>query len=97
MKTIKKNVVFFREAPSSLWGPRPHLGQSCPLAYSLIYCLFQVQRKQEEEAAKKGTEQKEMITVPLRKALEKQGYKLIGSHSGVKLCRWTKVGLGILK
>lgn len=21
-----------------------------------------------------------------------QGYKLIGSHSGVKLCRWTKVG-----
>jgi hypothetical protein len=26
-----------------------------------------------------------------KKALEKQGYRLIGSHSGVKLCRWTKV------
>ena len=22
--------------------------------------------------------------------LAKQGYKLVGSHSGVKLCRWTK-------
>ena len=34
---------------------------------------------------------KEMITPPLRQVLSKQGYKLIGSHSGVKLCRWTKV------
>lgn len=33
---------------------------------------------------------KEMITPELRKALTKQGYRLIGSHSGVKLCRWTK-------
>jgi len=33
---------------------------------------------------------REMLTVPLRKALSKQGYKLVGSHSGVKLCRWTK-------
>ncbi len=37
-----------------------------------------------------GENQKEMITPLLRKSLEKQGYKLIGSHSGVKLCRWTK-------
>ena len=44
---------------------------------------------------KKGVlgEPKEMITPVLRKNLEKQGYKLIGSHSGVKLCRWTKVGI----
>ncbi|XP_072248029.1 S-adenosyl-L-methionine-dependent tRNA 4-demethylwyosine synthase TYW1 isoform X2 [Leuresthes tenuis] len=35
-------------------------------------------------------EQREMITPALREALTKQGYKLIGSHSGVKLCRWTK-------
>lgn len=34
---------------------------------------------------------KEMVTPELRQALTKQGYKLIGSHSGVKLCRWTKV------
>ncbi|XP_013772312.1 S-adenosyl-L-methionine-dependent tRNA 4-demethylwyosine synthase-like [Limulus polyphemus] len=32
----------------------------------------------------------EMITPILRQALTKQGYKLVGSHSGVKLCRWTK-------
>ncbi|XP_027752103.1 S-adenosyl-L-methionine-dependent tRNA 4-demethylwyosine synthase [Empidonax traillii] len=43
-------------------------------------------RKEEEE------EKREMITPALRDALTKQGYKLIGSHSGVKLCRWTKVG-----
>ena len=35
-------------------------------------------------------EMKEMITPSLRVQLTKQGYKLIGSHSGVKLCRWTK-------
>ena len=33
---------------------------------------------------------KEMVTPLLRKSLEKQNYKIIGSHSGVKLCRWTK-------
>jgi len=36
---------------------------------------------------------KEMITPLLRKSLTKQGYKLIGSHSGVKICRWTKAML----
>ncbi|KAK4429251.1 S-adenosyl-L-methionine-dependent tRNA 4-demethylwyosine synthase [Sesamum alatum] len=34
--------------------------------------------------------EKEMVTPVLRANLEKQGYKIIGSHSGVKLCRWTK-------
>ncbi|KAM5179491.1 S-adenosyl-L-methionine-dependent tRNA 4-demethylwyosine synthase TYW1-like isoform 2-T2 [Mantella aurantiaca] len=33
---------------------------------------------------------REMITPALRESLTKQGYRLIGSHSGVKLCRWTK-------
>ncbi|CAL8069514.1 unnamed protein product [Orchesella dallaii] len=33
---------------------------------------------------------KEMVTPDLRQALTKQGYKIIGTHSGVKLCRWTK-------
>ncbi|RZF34501.1 hypothetical protein LSTR_LSTR011743 [Laodelphax striatellus] len=33
---------------------------------------------------------KEMITPKLRQVLTKQGYRLIGSHSGVKMCRWTK-------
>lgn len=40
--------------------------------------------------SKKKEEPREMITPSLRTALTKQGYKLIGSHSGVKLCRWTK-------
>ena len=31
------------------------------------------------------------MTPSLRKALSKQGYQVVGSHSGVKLCRWTKV------
>eukprot|EP00803_Ostreobium_quekettii_P005584 evm.model.scf_444.1 EVM.evm.TU.scf_444.1 scf_444:9890-17813(-) len=33
---------------------------------------------------------RDMLTPALRSSLSKQGYKLIGSHSGVKLCRWTK-------
>ncbi|CAH9091555.1 unnamed protein product [Cuscuta europaea] len=34
--------------------------------------------------------EKEMVTPVIRASLEKQGYKIIGSHSGVKICRWTK-------
>ncbi|NWQ62605.1 TYW1 synthase, partial [Neopipo cinnamomea] len=45
--------------------------------------VFATDQKEEEE-------KREMITPALRDALTKQGYKLIGSHSGVKLCRWTK-------
>ncbi|KAL5558052.1 hypothetical protein UlMin_034263 [Ulmus minor] len=33
---------------------------------------------------------KNMVTPVIRASLEKQGYKIIGSHSGVKICRWTK-------
>ncbi|WVZ60732.1 hypothetical protein U9M48_010716 [Paspalum notatum var. saurae] len=33
---------------------------------------------------------KDMVTPIIRTSLEKQGYKIIGSHSGVKICRWTK-------
>ncbi|KAF6125430.1 hypothetical protein HJG60_009875 [Phyllostomus discolor] len=39
---------------------------------------------------KEAGERRAMITPALREALTKQGYQLIGSHSGVKLCRWTK-------
>ncbi|KAM4702311.1 S-adenosyl-L-methionine-dependent tRNA 4-demethylwyosine synthase TYW1-like [Discoglossus pictus] len=39
---------------------------------------------------KENEEPREMITPALQEALTKQGYRLIGSHSGVKLCRWTK-------
>jgi len=33
---------------------------------------------------------KEMVTPKVRATLTKQGYRVLGSHSGVKLCRWTK-------
>lgn len=38
---------------------------------------------------------KEMVpkTSPTHTALTKQGYSIIGSHSGVKICRWTKSAL----
>lgn len=35
-------------------------------------------------------EPKAMVTPMLEKSLTKQGYKIIGTHSGVKICRWTK-------
>lgn len=38
----------------------------------------------------KAQQKPDMITPSLRKELTKQGYKLVGTHSGVKLCRWTK-------
>lgn len=34
--------------------------------------------------------EKEMLTGKHRAQLTKEGYKLVGSHSAVKLCRWTK-------
>lgn len=39
--------------------------------------------------AKPG-EKPEMLNQTVRTNLKKQGYKIIGTHSGVKLCRWTK-------
>lgn len=35
-------------------------------------------------------EPKEMVTPSQAVALKKEGYRLIGTHSAVKLCRWTK-------
>lgn len=35
----------------------------------------------------------EMVTTMVRRSLVKQGYTIVGSHSGVKLCRWTKAML----
>ena len=47
-------------------------------------------KKAKENAKANKKEPKEMVTPALRKSLTKQGYKIIGSHSGVKICRWTK-------
>jgi tRNA wybutosine-synthesizing protein 1 len=38
----------------------------------------------------KSSEPREMVTASQAAALKKEGYKLIGTHSAVKLCRWTK-------
>ena len=42
-----------------------------------------------------SSESQEMVPVtsPTYAALTKQGYTIIGSHSGVKICRWTKSAL----
>ena len=34
-----------------------------------------------------------MVTPVVRESLTKQGYKIVGTHSGVKICRWTKAML----
>ncbi|KAF9914420.1 S-adenosyl-L-methionine-dependent tRNA 4-demethylwyosine synthase [Lobosporangium transversale] len=41
----------------------------------------------------KPREVREMVSPLLYKSLTKQGYKIIGTHSGVKICRWTKAAL----
>ncbi|XP_065301073.1 S-adenosyl-L-methionine-dependent tRNA 4-demethylwyosine synthase TYW1-like isoform X1 [Dermacentor albipictus] len=50
-------------------------------------------KEQESKTAKGGEARRDMLTPLLRQSLGKQGYRLIGSHSGVKLCRWTKAML----
>ena len=42
------------------------------------------------QQSSKSKEPVEMVTPRQAKALKKEGYKLIGTHSAVKLCRWTK-------
>jgi tRNA wybutosine-synthesizing protein 1 len=46
--------------------------------------------QQDDEGAVKSSKPREMVTATQAKALKKEGYKLIGTHSAVKLCRWTK-------
>jgi len=58
----------------------------------------QVNEEDDEESSEEDEEEtpgqvREMLTPSLRKALTKQGYKLLGTHSGVKMCRWTKAML----
>ncbi|KAI7870998.1 hypothetical protein BDF14DRAFT_1878836 [Spinellus fusiger] len=44
-------------------------------------------------ASEEPKQVREMVSPMLHKNLTKQGYKIIGSHSGVKICRWTKSAL----
>ncbi|XP_019277279.1 S-adenosyl-L-methionine-dependent tRNA 4-demethylwyosine synthase TYW1 isoform X2 [Panthera pardus] len=66
----------------------------------IMNCVKKEKREKEHQEEKstlvrnavkgEASERRAMITPALREALTKQGYQLIGSHSGVKLCRWTK-------
>ena len=56
-------------------------------------CLCHSHQKQRKAEEIEDGEKKEMVTPQLRAALQKQGYRIVGSHSGVKLCRWTKVNI----
>ncbi|XP_045850201.1 S-adenosyl-L-methionine-dependent tRNA 4-demethylwyosine synthase TYW1-like [Meles meles] len=66
----------------------------------IVSCVKREKREKEQQEEKSGLvrssgkngpgERRAMITPALREALTRQGYQLIGSHSGVKLCRWTK-------
>ncbi len=47
-------------------------------------------RKGGESEQKQSHGPQEMVTKLQRKALTKEGYRIIGTHSAVKLCRWTK-------
>ena len=47
----------------------------------------------EEDSQIPFDQRRPMLNDSLRASLSKQGYKLIGTHSGVKLCRWTKAML----
>ncbi|KMZ72931.1 Sulfite reductase [NADPH] flavoprotein alpha-component [Zostera marina] len=47
-----------------------------------------VKENGEKDAKTNGL--RDMVTPVIMTSLQKQGYKIIGSHSGVKLCRWTK-------
>lgn len=40
-----------------------------------------------------GAQEMVPVSSPTHAALTKQGYAIIGSHSGVKICRWTKSAL----
>ena len=50
----------------------------------------QRERVREEAAADARGEVRDMVTPSQAKALKQEGYKLVGGHSAVKLCRWTK-------
>ncbi|KAK8219191.1 Fe-S oxidoreductase [Zalaria obscura] len=63
-------------------------GKSAPLAVDFT-------TYKNKKTVPPSTEPKEMVpkTSPTYTALTKQGYTIVGSHSGVKICRWTKSAL----
>jgi tRNA wybutosine-synthesizing protein 1 len=54
---------------------------------------FTTYKKQAKPAAVKVAKEMVPKDSPTYTALTKQGYSIVGSHSGVKICRWTKSAL----
>jgi tRNA wybutosine-synthesizing protein 1 len=50
-------------------------------------------KQDKADVARRAEKPKKMVTERHRAQLTKEGYKIIGSHSAVKLCRWTKAQL----
>lgn len=54
---------------------------------------FTTYSKKSKPTASTGTKEMVPKNSPTYAALTKQGYSIVGSHSGVKICRWTKSAL----
>ncbi|KAF1985078.1 hypothetical protein K402DRAFT_413518 [Aulographum hederae CBS 113979] len=64
--------------------------QSGPIPPAVDFTTYKKSLKPKDPAALKEMVPKES---PTYNALTKQGYTIVGSHSGVKICRWTKSAL----
>ncbi|KAF2708844.1 hypothetical protein K504DRAFT_290107 [Pleomassaria siparia CBS 279.74] len=60
---------------------------------SLIPIDFTTYKSQAKPASRQAPKEMVPVTSPTHASLTKQGYSIIGSHSGVKICRWTKSAL----
>jgi tRNA wybutosine-synthesizing protein 1 len=71
------------------------LGSMVDASSTPIPVDFTTYKSKSKPLIKSSAAPKEMVptTSPTHAALTKQGYSIIGSHSGVKICRWTKSAL----
>jgi len=79
VEEITDDEDYFSDAPSEEDNGEPEVMDLEDMGNSL-----------KESSSQKKKEVKEMVTPSQAIALKKEGYKLIGTHSAVKLCRWTK-------
>ncbi|KAL5594376.1 hypothetical protein BROUX41_001311 [Berkeleyomyces rouxiae] len=70
-------------------------GSAGPAPDATDFTSYGTGKKKTAAAASLQSAAKEMVPInsPTYKSLTKQGYAIVGSHSGVKICRWTKSAL----
>jgi hypothetical protein len=96
-KPIKIKTRLLKRGPKPPKRPQPKKPQQQPSLAAATAAAAAVGDDGEEEeddgSSPSGTVAalREMVTPEIRASLTKQGYRILGSHSGVKLCRWTKV------